>query len=101
MAFLIEGWAELAQRSTEVGVALRTDEPLEGYDRVYVDDPFGNRVELLELLRTGAGSSGRGPDGDAGRPVVDFFSSPGAVGFDDGRQPGSQPRCVEVAGARG
>lgn len=26
------------------------DEPLEGYDRVYVDDPFGNRLELLEPL---------------------------------------------------
>jgi catechol 2,3-dioxygenase-like lactoylglutathione lyase family enzyme len=24
------------------------DEPLAGYDRVYVDDPFGNRIELLE-----------------------------------------------------
>lgn len=24
-------------------------EPLEGHLRVYVDDPFGNRVELLEL----------------------------------------------------
>lgn len=30
------------------GVAVRDDEPLEGYDRVYVDDPFGNRLELLE-----------------------------------------------------
>jgi hypothetical protein len=25
-----------------------TDEPLEGYLRVYVDDPFGNRLELME-----------------------------------------------------
>ena len=24
------------------------DEPLEGYDRVYVSDPFGNRIELME-----------------------------------------------------
>ncbi len=23
-------------------------EPLEGYDHVYVDDPFGNRLELME-----------------------------------------------------
>jgi hypothetical protein len=22
--------------------------PLEGYHRMYVDDPFGNRIELLE-----------------------------------------------------
>ena len=29
-------------------VQLANDEPLEGYRRVYVDDPFGNRIELLE-----------------------------------------------------
>ncbi len=30
------------------GVGARADEPLAGYDRVYVDDPFGNRIELME-----------------------------------------------------
>jgi catechol 2,3-dioxygenase-like lactoylglutathione lyase family enzyme len=30
------------------GYTLRDDEALEGYDRIYVDDPFGNRLELLE-----------------------------------------------------
>lgn len=25
------------------------DVPLEGYDRIFVDDPFGNRIELLEI----------------------------------------------------
>jgi hypothetical protein len=25
-----------------------TDEPLEGYLRVYANDPFGNRLELME-----------------------------------------------------
>ncbi len=30
------------------GVRIVDDEPLEGYDRAYVDDPFGNRIELLE-----------------------------------------------------
>ena len=24
------------------------DEPLPGYQRAYVDDPFGNRLELME-----------------------------------------------------
>jgi hypothetical protein len=28
------------------------DEPVPGYDRVYVADPFGNRIELLEPLRS-------------------------------------------------
>jgi catechol 2,3-dioxygenase-like lactoylglutathione lyase family enzyme len=27
-----------------------TDEPLTGFNRVYVFDPFGNRIELLERL---------------------------------------------------
>ena len=26
------------------------DEPLAGYERCYVDDPFGNRIELMEAL---------------------------------------------------
>jgi catechol 2,3-dioxygenase-like lactoylglutathione lyase family enzyme len=32
------------------GVRVVYDEPLDGYDRAYVDDPFGNRIELLEPL---------------------------------------------------
>jgi hypothetical protein len=24
--------------------------PLEGYNRIFVHDPFGNRIELLEVL---------------------------------------------------
>jgi catechol 2,3-dioxygenase-like lactoylglutathione lyase family enzyme len=32
------------------GYAMRDDEPLEGYDRIYVDDPFGNRIELMQPL---------------------------------------------------
>jgi catechol 2,3-dioxygenase-like lactoylglutathione lyase family enzyme len=30
------------------GHAVTEDEPVEGRDRVYVDDPFGNRIELIE-----------------------------------------------------
>jgi hypothetical protein len=30
--------------------SFNTDEPLEGYDRIYVNDPFGNRIELMEPL---------------------------------------------------
>jgi hypothetical protein len=26
------------------------DEPLPGYDRIFVYDPFGNRIELMEKL---------------------------------------------------
>jgi len=47
-ALLVDDLAELTVRLAAAGVTLRDDEPLAGYDRVYVDDPFGNRIELLE-----------------------------------------------------
>jgi catechol 2,3-dioxygenase-like lactoylglutathione lyase family enzyme len=50
-AFRVEGLAALAAALAAVGHPVRTDEPLEGFERVYVDDPFGNRVELLEPTR--------------------------------------------------
>ena len=34
------------------GCRIGRDEPLEGYDRVFVDDPFGNRLELMEPVTT-------------------------------------------------
>ncbi|WP_419554531.1 VOC family protein [Candidatus Poriferisodalis sp.] len=49
-ALLVSDLAALAERLRANGVAVRDDEPLEGYDRVYVDDPFGNRIELMEPL---------------------------------------------------
>lgn len=47
-AFLVEGLGALRTSLTVGGFELRDDEPLEGYDRVYVTDPFGNRIELME-----------------------------------------------------
>lgn len=38
----------LARALEAAGFRLTRDEPLGGYDRVFVDDPFGNRLELLE-----------------------------------------------------
>jgi RimJ/RimL family protein N-acetyltransferase len=49
-ALLVDDLAGLRADLREADVELRDDEPLDGYDRVYVDDPFGNRVELLEPL---------------------------------------------------
>jgi catechol 2,3-dioxygenase-like lactoylglutathione lyase family enzyme len=49
-AFLVEDLAALVARLEQAGVAARRDEPLPGYDRVYVDDPFGNRIELMEKV---------------------------------------------------
>ena len=30
------------------GLNVTADAPIEGYDRRHVDDPFGNRIELIE-----------------------------------------------------
>jgi catechol 2,3-dioxygenase-like lactoylglutathione lyase family enzyme len=49
-ALLIEDLQALKIRIEAAGFLPTTDEPLAGYDRVYVDDPFGNRIELLEPL---------------------------------------------------
>ena len=38
----------LVERLRAAGVAVADDEALAGYDRVYVTDPFGNRLELME-----------------------------------------------------
>lgn len=49
-ALLVKGLADLAERCRAAGYPPITDEPLEGFDRVYVTDPFGNRIELLEPI---------------------------------------------------
>jgi len=47
-AFLVSGLVELVALCRARGYAVSDDEPLAGYGRAYVSDPFGNRIELLE-----------------------------------------------------
>jgi len=47
-ALIVEDLATLIDTLRAQRYAVRDDEPLEGYHRVYVDDPFGNRIELME-----------------------------------------------------
>lgn len=47
-ALLVADLADLVERLRLEGVEVVTDQPLEGFDRCYVDDPFGNRIELME-----------------------------------------------------
>jgi catechol 2,3-dioxygenase-like lactoylglutathione lyase family enzyme len=47
-ALLVDGLPALKTALADAGCPLVDDEPLEGYDRIYVDDPFGNRIELME-----------------------------------------------------
>lgn len=51
-AFSVTGIGRLSEALKRSGFKPVTDEPLEGYDRIYVKDPFGNRIELIEA--TGA-----------------------------------------------
>jgi catechol 2,3-dioxygenase-like lactoylglutathione lyase family enzyme len=45
---LVRDLSGLIERLRAAGHAVTEDEPLPGYLRVYVDDPFGNRLELME-----------------------------------------------------
>lgn len=45
---LVSDLNALVERLLRAGWSVRDDEPLHGFTRVYVDDPFGNRIELME-----------------------------------------------------
>ena len=49
-AFIVDDLAGLSSALAKAGHTLQSDEPLEGYHRVFVNDPFGNRIELMEPL---------------------------------------------------
>ena len=48
IAYLVDDLDALRSRFITAGIVVNDDEPLPGFHRFYVDDPFGNRVELLE-----------------------------------------------------
>jgi catechol 2,3-dioxygenase-like lactoylglutathione lyase family enzyme len=47
-AFLVTGIEKLRARIEEAGYRVTDTVQLEGFHRIYVRDPFGNRVELIE-----------------------------------------------------
>jgi hypothetical protein len=56
-ALVVEGLHALEERLRSFGYEIRSDEPLDGYYRIYVDDPFGNRIELMEPTSAASGCS--------------------------------------------
>jgi catechol 2,3-dioxygenase-like lactoylglutathione lyase family enzyme len=48
-AFIVEDLAALTSALIKAGYPIAHDQPIEGYDRIFVDDPFGNRIELMEV----------------------------------------------------
>ena len=59
-AFIVDDVRSISRAVAAAGFAVKDDEPLEGYDRVYVTDPFGNRIELMQPVYVA---------GDEGRPL--------------------------------
>jgi len=49
----LAGWRA---RLVAAGIAIIEDEPLPGWQRCYIADPWGNRIELLERIDETSGS---------------------------------------------
>lgn len=47
VAFRVDDVARIAERAAAAGFTTKADDPLEGHDRVFVFDPFGNRLEFV------------------------------------------------------
>jgi catechol 2,3-dioxygenase-like lactoylglutathione lyase family enzyme len=47
-ALLVDELDDLIAQLRDAGISVAEDDPLEGRRRVYVHDPFGNRIELIE-----------------------------------------------------
>jgi len=54
-ALLVVDLPALARDLIAAGRPVVEDEPLEGYRRIYTEDPFGNRIELMEPIGPVAG----------------------------------------------
>ena len=48
VALEVHGLTALRDRLALAGYRIQEDVPLDGFNRVHVDDPFGNRTELVE-----------------------------------------------------
>jgi catechol 2,3-dioxygenase-like lactoylglutathione lyase family enzyme len=48
LALLVTELSLLQEKLEAAGFIPKEDEPLAGYHRIYVDDPFGNRIELMQ-----------------------------------------------------
>lgn len=50
VAFEVDDVAGLAARASAAGFKAQFDDDLDGFERVYLYDPFGNRLEFLKPL---------------------------------------------------
>ena len=47
-ALVVEGLNEIVAKCETAGHKTKPDASFDGYNRVHVEDPFGNRIELME-----------------------------------------------------
>ena len=47
--FVVDDLSNICATLEKAGFPIISDEPLEGYSRKYVSDPFGNRIELMQI----------------------------------------------------
>lgn len=50
-AFVVTGLAKLKARLNRAGFTIVFDTQVDGYERFYTVDPFGNRIELMQPAR--------------------------------------------------
>jgi catechol 2,3-dioxygenase-like lactoylglutathione lyase family enzyme len=50
IAFRVDDVARMARLARAAGYEVADDEPLPGHERIYIYDPFGNRLEFLKPL---------------------------------------------------
>lgn len=48
--FVVDDLSNLCARLESAGFTTVSDQSLEGYVRKYVNDPFGNRIELMQIV---------------------------------------------------
>ncbi|MFK4825594.1 VOC family protein [Paenochrobactrum sp. BZR 588] len=51
-AFIVSDLNALADKIKSSGYLMVSDEPLEGFNRLYANDPFGNRIEFMQPVTT-------------------------------------------------
>lgn len=49
-ALLVASLPDLVSALDDHGIAVTVDQPLEGFDRCYAHDPFGNRLEFMQRI---------------------------------------------------
>lgn len=49
-AFLVDDLAQAEQRLRASGYPITLDKPVEGCERFFTEDPFGNRIEIMQTV---------------------------------------------------